>query len=256
MIRNFIPSTITIGSVDLYTYGLLLGFSGVMMYLMSKKILRNGLNDWQYFLIALGALLGGRILFLLHNIDLVRLDLTYIFRISSGGFALYGAIVGGILAILLLRKVFKPNLAKVIDSLAIGLPLAQAIGRIGNFANNELYGKPTSVKWAVFIPKEDRILGYESFAGFHPTFLYESILDLVNFAILVVLYRSKKFKSGVLSAVYLLNYGVIRLILNRVRIDKEYFLGIETSDLFSVIAICLALYIIISSFLNSRRASL
>lgn len=254
MVKNFIPSVFSIGPLELYSYGLILGIAGVIIYLISRSALKGELSEWQYLLVAIGAVIGAKALYLAHNITLLRVDPSNFLKITSGGFALYGALIGGILTIFIIRKTFNLSISKVTDSFALGLPLAQAVGRIGNFANNELYGKPTGADWAIFIPEEKRISGYENFETFHPTFAYEGFLDLISFVILIVLFRNKKLPNGVISAVYLLNYGLIRIVLNRFRIDKEYLWGIESSDLLSVIAVGIGIYFLSSLFWKSQKA--
>lgn len=207
------------------------------------KILGKKLKQFDYIFTLLLSIIGARILFLIHNLERVEESLFYIFKVWDGGLALYGGLIGLSIGILIVSKIRKISLFQISDSVGYILPIAQAFGRIGNFINNELYGYPTSLPWAVKIPFEDRIKGYEAYSTFHPTFLYESLLSLISFFLIWLASKRLKLKSGDLSTIYLLNYGAIRLFVNQFRIQKDYYWIVESSDLFSLIFIGLALII-------------
>jgi prolipoprotein diacylglyceryl transferase len=116
-----------------------------------------------------------------------------------------------------------------VDAIAPGLLIAQGIGRFGNWFNGELFGRPTSLFWALEIPEENRPIGYESFLTFHPTFLYEAIWC---FAIAGVILRMKSFKNftraGTVFAFYVMAYSLGRFFIEAIRIDEaNLILGIR-----------------------------
>ena len=113
-----------------------------------------------------------------------------------------------------------------LDLIVPGLALGQAFGRWGNWANQEAFGKPTDLPWAVTIDPSRRPAGYEGFSTFHPTFLYESIFNLLNAVALSWLVlrgpRLAWFRNGDVAAVYLIAYGIARFIIERMRTDSLY----------------------------------
>ena len=222
-------------------YGLIIGIAVVL----GIEVIRRKTNLKEIYLLIplIFALLGARALYLLHNIEEILAGQVKIFNVWDGGLALFGALIGILLGIYIISKLVKQPFLKLSDKFFTYIPLIQAFGRIGNYFNKELYGKPTSLPWAIEIPQENRLQGYENYTTFHPTFLYESILNLILFALLI--YLSKKVKAdGILLSLYFIGYSLIRLLLNRVRIDGEYLLGIETSDLLSVIFLIIGIVLI------------
>jgi phosphatidylglycerol:prolipoprotein diacylglycerol transferase len=168
------------------------------------------------------------------------LDALMIWR---GGLGIPGAIIGGVLALLLYARRNKLSFAAWLDVTAPALALGQAIGRWGNLVNQELYGKPTSLPWGIFIAPENRIPGYESFSRFHPLFLYESIWNFLNLALL--LYLTAKFHPrllpGDLFLVYLIVYPVGRFFLEFLRLDPAPLAGVDINQaVMAVVAIASA----------------
>jgi len=108
----------------------------------------------------------------------------------EGGLAMPGAIIGGVLGIYIFSKRNKIKIGTLLDAAAPGIALAQAIGRWGNYINQELYGPPTDLPWGIYIAPQNRLLGYKAFEYFHPLFLYESIWNLLNMFFLHVSARS------------------------------------------------------------------
>ncbi len=224
-------------------YGLLIGIAIVIgIELIKRK--NSEISYLDIFLILLLTVIGARGLFILHNLKEITQGIINPIAIWDGGLAFYGGLIGLIISLYICSRCKKIKFFKLSDNIILYLPLIHSIGRIGNFFNYELYGKPTTLPWAIFIPKEYREIGYEQFSTFHPVFLYESILNIVNFLILLTI--SKKYnREGLLTGVYLINYSIIRLFLNTIRIDKEYFLNIETSDLLSLLFLVIGIIIII-----------
>lgn len=222
-------------------YGLIIGIAVVVgIEIVQKQI---NLKEIHLLIPIILALIGARALYLLHNIEEILAGQIKIFNVWDGGLALFGALIGILLGTYIISKLLKRSFLELSDTFFTYIPLLQAFGRIGNYFNNELYGKPTNLPWAIEIPQENRLQGYENFSTFHPTFLYEGILNLILFAVLI--YFSKKVKAdGILLSIYLIGYSLIRLLLNRVRIDGEYIFGIETSDLLSVIFLIIGIVLI------------
>jgi len=149
----------------------------------------------------------------------------------GGGLGIYGGMAGALLAILIYtRRARIPTLGWA-DLAVVGAALGQAIGRWGNFFNQELYGRPTDLPWAIYIDPIHRLPDYADFSHFHPAFLYESLWSLLTFFVLYRLARrSDRFLPGEMLAVYLVAYALGRTLLELVRLDSRAvaFLGLET----------------------------
>ncbi|MFQ5922606.1 MAG: prolipoprotein diacylglyceryl transferase [Anaerolineales bacterium] len=179
--------------------------------------------------------------FLTHPLEIIN--------IPGGGLGIPGAIVGGVFGAYLFARRRKLGFGALIDAAAPGLALAQAIGRWGNYVNQELYGRPTTLPWGIRIDPANRLTGYESVERFEPLFLYESILNFINFLVLMWFWRNKrdKLKDGDIFLIYLVLYPLERFLLEFLRLDfVETIPGINTNQLLALlvgIAAGIALYV-------------
>jgi phosphatidylglycerol:prolipoprotein diacylglycerol transferase len=160
----------------------------------------------------------------------------------AGGLGIAGAIIGGALALYLYSRYKKMSFLMWADIAAPGVALAQAIGRWGNFFNQELYGKPSTLPWAIHIDPTNRVPGYENFSTFQPLFLYESLWNLLNMGFLLWLERrfAGKLKEGDLFLSYLVGYPVGRFFLEYLRIDSPRFGTININQIFMLIVAIVA----------------
>ncbi|MBN2502120.1 MAG: prolipoprotein diacylglyceryl transferase [Anaerolineales bacterium] len=167
--------------------------------------------------------------YLTHPLDAIN--------IPAGGLGIVGAVIGGALGLYIYVRRRGEHFLDWVDIIAPGVALAQAIGRWGNFINYELYGAPTNLPWAIFIPPEARLPQYATVEYYHPTFLYESLLNLANMALL--LWVGKRFKdklfSGDIFLLYLVNYSLIRIALEFVRLDSSTVGGINANQGFVLV---------------------
>jgi phosphatidylglycerol:prolipoprotein diacylglycerol transferase len=238
---------IHIGYIYIRYYGIIL-MTGALIaaFLAEWRAKRKGLNPdvvWDGFLwIVIGAVIGARIWHILTppaSMVAIGRDtgwyLTHPFdaiNLTEGGLGLPGALIGGALTLWIYVRRNRLSFAVWGDIAVPGMALAQAFGRLGNFVNHELYGKPSNLPWAINIPLEARLPGYEKVATYHPLFLYESILNLINFGILIWLSEKKSewLKNGDLILVYFINYGIIRFLLEFLRIDPSPVMGININQ--------------------------
>jgi phosphatidylglycerol:prolipoprotein diacylglycerol transferase len=143
--------------------------------------------------------------------------------IRSGGLGIYGGVIGGLLGLIVFS--FRQRISAIAwaDIAVVGLALGQAIGRWGNFINQELYGRPTDLPWAIKI--DDPLPGYEQFEMFHPAFLYVSLWSLLTFFILLTLARKhrQRLYTGDITAVYFLLFAIGRILAELVRLDSRSF---------------------------------
>jgi phosphatidylglycerol:prolipoprotein diacylglycerol transferase len=234
----------TIGSFPVYWYGILI-MLGVFLgaWVASIEARRRGMNPthvWNGLTVAIIlGLIGARIYHVLTPPPSMGDPLYYwhnpleIFNIRQGGLGIYGAIVGGILGVVLYARYAKVHPLDWIDLGAPGLALGQAIGRWGNFFNQELYGQPTDLPWGIYIEPQYRLSGYEQFDRFHPAFLYESLWNLATFLVLLFLMRRRREEllRGEIVGLYVILYSTGRILLEFVRLDSATLWGIPIAQL-------------------------
>jgi phosphatidylglycerol:prolipoprotein diacylglycerol transferase len=184
--------------------------------------------------------------YLTHPLDAIN--------IKKGGLGIPGAVIGGLVALFFFCRRRKLNFFVWTDIAVPGVALGQAIGRWGNFVNQELYGRPTTLPWAVHIDSAHRLPGFEEFETFHPLFLYESLWNLALMGLLLWLGRrfGPRLKNGDLFLVYLIGYPLGRFFLEFLRLDTAQIGGINFNQAFmAVVAIVAA----ITLFLRHRHAN-
>jgi phosphatidylglycerol:prolipoprotein diacylglycerol transferase len=186
----------------------------------------------------------------------VTIPVPAMLAIWQGGLGIPGGVAGGALGLWLFTRRNKLHFTTWLDIAAPGLALAQAIGRWGNFVNNELYGRPTDLPWAVFIPPTYRLPEFSEFERFHPTFLYESILNLL--ICLALLYIARRFadrlKPADLFLIYLILYPTARFFLEFIRIDSSGFGNLNVNQTLSAFVALLSLLIFAIRHRRQRRA--
>jgi len=171
--------------------------------------------------------------YLMHPLDALA--------IWHGGLGIPGAVIGGAIAMYFYTRRHGLSFAEWADIAAPGLALGQAVGRWGNFFNQELYGAPTSLPWKLYIEPAYRLTGFENVEYYHPLFVYESILNLANMFLLLWLTRRfrKQSMDGDIFLVYLIVYPVVRFLLDFLRLDASEVAEINANQTFmAVVAVC------------------
>jgi phosphatidylglycerol---prolipoprotein diacylglyceryl transferase len=217
--------------------------------LAAKGVTKEVFYDDLVFWTIIFAFLGARIYHVLSHFESYRYDLWSAVRVWEGGIAIYGAVIAGALTLYYFAKKYEIRFLKLTDLAALGMPLAQAIGRVGNYFNYEAFGSPTNLPWKMFVPESFRPPGLENFAYYHPTFLYEMLWNLFLFALLYFYARKKLWKEGkvrygMLTAFYLGGYGLGRLFIEALRVDSGYLGIFKVNQLVSVLLIAASLGII------------
>lgn len=244
------PSQIicTIFGVNIYFYGVILALAILAGTFISEYVGTKFLGlqkevviDMVPYLIISG-IIGARLYYCLLNYDFYLRFPTEIIAIRHGGISIHGAVIGGLIGLLIFAKRRNLSFLKLADISSVGLVFAQAIGRWGNFFNSEAFGYPTELPWKLYIAPQYRPVPYQGYEYFHPAFLYESILDLVIFGALLCLMKSKLTgKEGNLALTYLILYSIVRIIVEKCRIDSVlYIKGIPVAIIVSVIIILVA----------------
>jgi prolipoprotein diacylglyceryl transferase len=187
-------------------------------------------------------LIGGRIYFLITTPSQIPPHWWGPFAVWKGGLGIWGGIACGVLAglYILRKRLTNVDVLRFLDAGAPGLLVAQSIGRIGNYFNQELFGKPTTLPWGLKIDPEHRPPGYEHFATFHPTFLYEIVWNLSLAGFLVWLGHHRRIRPPGLFALYVAGYSAFRLFEETVRIDySNHILGMRL-NFWVALLLCLA----------------
>ena len=159
----------------------------------------------------------------------------------KGGLGIPGAVIGGAIALLYYSRKHKLSFAEWTDISAPSLALGQAIGRFGNFFNQELYGAPTNLPWKLYIDPAHRLTGFQNIEYYHPLFAYEAILNLANMFFLLWFARhyEDRLKPGDVFLAYLVFYPIVRFSLDFLRLDASMVAGVNANQTFmAVIAIC------------------
>jgi phosphatidylglycerol---prolipoprotein diacylglyceryl transferase len=239
-------------SFHIYFYGILITLGVVAAaFLASMEAKRRGQNPeivWDMlFWLVLAGVIGARIWHILTPPpSMVAQGITThyylthplaMLDIRNGGLGIPGAVFAGVLAMWIFTRRNKLNLATWLDIAAPGLALAQAIGRWGNFFNQELYGAPTNLPWKIYIDPIHRLAGFQEFSYYHPLFLYESLWNLANMAILLWVSRhfSDRLKTGDIFLGYLVIYPLGRFLLDFLRLDASQLAGINANQTLSAI---------------------
>ena len=167
--------------------------------------------------------------------------------IWNGGLGIPGAVIGGVVALLIYCLVKKQKFSFWVDVIAPGLLAAQIIGRIGNFLNQELYGKPSTLPWAIFIDPAKRLPQYINVATYHPLFAYEMLWNLINLAIILYLTIkvAKKLIDGDIFLFYLMLYAIARFNLEFLRLDYSAVGGININQTLMVVVFAFAVILFI-----------
>ena len=170
-----------------------------------------------------------------------------ILKIWNGGLGIPGGVIGGALTLIIYCKAKKLNFLEWADYIAPGLLIGQAIGRWGNFVNQEVYGRPSNLPWAITIDPPYRMPGFEQVAKYHPLFLYESLLNLLAAGILVLISRKwrKKLFTGDLFLIYLMLYPAIRFLLEFLRLDPSPVAGININQTSMLVVLILSALLLV-----------
>ena len=235
------PVLIRIGPISVYWYGILI-VSGAMLaaQIASRLSRRNGHDPelaWNLLLVVLvTGIIGARFYHIFSSWDYYSTHPGEMFGLQMSGFGIFGAVFGGLLGLWAFAAKYKVRFLEWTDYCAPGLILAQALGRWGNFFNQELYGPPTDLPWGISIAPAHRLAGFEMFERFHPTFFYESVLDFGGFLLLLHLARNWK-KNRLYGDIFLLYgviYPVIRFFIEFLRPDAWKVGGIPVAQLVSI----------------------
>lgn len=234
------PVALSIFGIDIMWYGVLISLGVLFGVLVALRECRRvgfkeeDLLDFLLFAIP-ASIIGARTYYVIFSWDFYSQNLNQIINIRNGGLAIHGALIAGAAVSIIFCKVRKINVWKILDIVIPSVALGQAVGRWGNFINQEAYGGPTDLPWGILV---DGI-------KVHPTFLYESIIDFSIFVFLMW-YRKKKRKSqGEVFALYLVLYSIGRFFVEGMRTDSLMFLNMRIAQLLSLGLVLLGISIFV-----------
>lgn len=246
------PILLELGPFTIHWYGvtaalaLVAGFFYVR-WLAKKRTLAAPVENIVVWSVVWG-MIGARLYHVLNEVPFYLTHPLLIPAIWRGGLAIHGGLIAGALTLLYYSRKLKIPYLKLTDILAPCLLLALAIARWGNFFNQELFGKPTTLPWGIFIEPLRRPEMFAQFTHFHPTFLYESLWNFVAVcAITVCIKKGIPQKTGILTALSLLIFGLGRLFVEFLRIDDVPIIwGVRLPLLVSVLVILIGFSLLIS----------
>jgi prolipoprotein diacylglyceryl transferase len=255
---------VDVGPVQVHAYGLMLLLGIVAATWLTGRRWTGRWAFWSdlrgdlVFRVAmwgvLGGIVGARIYHVITSWSTVNGEWWEPFAVWKGGLGIWGGILGGTLAGAWVVRRSGESVYAFMDAVAPGLLLAQAIGRWGNYFNQELFGKPTDLPWAIEIDPANRPRGYELDTTFHPTFLYESIWALIGVAVLLLLDRRLRLKPPGLFCLYVLWYTAGRFGMELLRIDPTHqYLGLRLNAYVSIVVFVAALVALVWSQRRQER---
>jgi len=253
-----VPKFFTIFGINIAFYGLIIGIgvlAGVLMAAhMAKVTGQNPDTYWDFAIYAvIFSIIGARIYYVVFAWDFYKDDLLGIFRLRNGGLAIYGAVIAAFITLFVYGRVKKCNPLLMGDTCMPGLILGQAIGRWGNFMNREVFGEYYDGLFSMQLPVEavrardisENIAAHipegANYINVHPTFLYESVWNLLVFAALLLFRKHKKF-HGELCLLYLGGYGLGRFVIEGIRTDTLFIPGttVPVSQMLALLMVVLA----------------
>ena len=247
----------------IYWYGviIMLGIVAAFIhaYLRCKQegIKTDDILDVGLFTVIFGVI-GARLYYVLTTLDTHEYhNLLDVLAIWEGGLAIYGGIIAGATAVVVTALVKKINPLKVTDTVAPGVMLAQAMGRWGNFMNGEAYGYEVAEDSLLYPFRMGLISDYtgSEMKYYHPTFLYESLWNVVGFVIITLLYRKKKF-NGQVTLMYFTWYGFGRMFIEGLRTDSLYVGSFRISQVVGLVCFLVGSTLLIAGFILSRKGKL
>ena len=248
------PVALTIGPLVVHWYGVAyaVGLAAAFFVISHEARFRGldaGLLANGMIVVAIVALIGGRLYHVIDQWQLYKDDLTRIVLPPYSGLGVYGGIIGGTIAAYLYVRWKRQSFLSWADAVAPGLFAMQAIARWGNFFNQELYGSPTNLPWGIAIQCQYRTKGYPCPPGsdptatlgqhFQPMFLYESISGLIGLLVLIWLARrfAARLRPGDLLLVFFIWYGTVRFGVESLKADNWTFFGVPVAQIIAAITV-------------------
>lgn len=257
------PVFLSIGNITIYWYSILILTAFVLGYFMvshemkKEKIPSNFLVDYFFYLVPI-VILGARAYYVIFEWKSYQNNLLEIFAVWNGGLAIHGGIIAGLIFTVFYTKKKNINTLKLFDMIAPCLIIGQAIGRWGNFFNQEAHGPETTLQFLQGLHLPDFIIegmhfsDLGKYAYWHPTFLYESVGCLVGFLLIMFIRSRKKVRIGTQASIYFIVYGITRFFIEALRQDSLMFIGLKIAQLVSIAMILAGIGLMIYSITREK----
>ena len=247
------PVMFTIGNFEVRWYSVLILVAFVVaLFIVCREAKRFGVKgDFIFnmlFWVLVFGIIGARLYYVIFDWASFKDNVMEIFKVWHGGLAIHGGIIAGLIVLIVYTKKYKLRTLRYFDFCVVGLIIAQAIGRWGNFFNGEAHGVATTLEHlqALHIPEFIiKGMNLDGLNYYTPTFFYESVLCLIGFVILLIIRRRKYIKVGDITGFYLVYYGIVRIFIEASRTDSLMFLGFKMAQIVSAIMIVIGLIMII-----------
>ena len=260
------PIAFQIGNISITKYSLCILTAFVLGYFLGLKeakkhgISKEFVTDFLFYIVPI-AILGARFYYVIFEFSYYKSNLSEILQIWHGGLAIHGGVLAGLIFLIFYTKKKNVNTLKFMDICAVSLVIGQAIGRWGNFFNQEAYGPAIGLTAdegykflsSLHIPKF--VIDNMKIDGMyhHPTFLYESLGCILIFIILLIVRRLKKVNVGTVSSIYLIGYGILRYFIEALRQDSLMLFNIKVAQLVSITMIVVGTYILLNSIIKGKK---
>ena len=254
------PVALKLGNLTVTWYAIFILSGIIVAYILinkeSKKynISSSFVSNLIFWCVIFG-IIGARIYYVLFNLDYYMQDPIEIIKIWNGGLAIHGGIIAGIITLVVYCKKYKINILKMTDIACVGVIIAQAIGRWGNFFNGEAHGGIVSRAFLENLHLPNFIIEGMHIGKYYyaPTYLYESVLNVIGFILLIIIRKFEKTKLGNVTAVYLIWYGIVRFIIESMRTDSLLLGSIKIAQLISIIMIIIGIIMLVVTSIKCDR---
>ena len=248
-----------LGFIKIYWYsitmflGVLFGIIVAYIEIKRKKIDTTKFENMIFYAIIFG-FIGARLYYVLFNLNYYLANPVEILMVWNGGLAIHGGIIGAVIAVYFYCKKNNLYFLQMLDICTPGLLIGQIIGRWGNFFNSEAHGGIVAREFLEKIHLPNFIIEGMKIGGvyYHPTFLYESLLNLVCFIFLIILRYNKKIKMGTIIGIYLIWYGIVRYFIESMRTDSLMLGNIRMAQIIGIPMVIIGIILIILSRRNKR----
>ncbi len=255
---NDVMLNLGIFQIKWYSFFIFLAMLTACLIIFKESKKKNVPDDYLTNLIFYGliiGILGARLYYVIFNLDYYLNNPSQIFSIWNGGLAIHGGLISALIFLIIYSRKNKINILQMLDIMVVGVIIAQAIGRWGNFFNQEAYGNIISLQALknMHLPKFIIDGMYISGSYREPTFLYESICSLIGFILLLILRATKKLKTGQLTAIYLIWYGIVRFGIETLRSDSLMLGQIKVAQLVSLLFVISGIALFIYSYIKKKK---
>jgi len=250
---------IDLGFIEIYWYSIFILLAVLVGgFVAYREVIKQNISveffSNMLFWTIIFAIIGARLYYVLFNLDYYSKYPTEIFEVWNGGLAIHGAIFAGLLFIWFYTKKYKVKTLKILDIAAVSMLIGQAIGRWGNFFNGEAHGGVTTLEYLQSLPIPNFIVEGMNIGGiyYHPTFLYESLWNLLGFVVVLFIKKNKYRKTGQITGFYLMWYSFGRFFIESMRTDSLMLGNIKVAMLVSGILFVIGLLMFIFLRKGSR----